>query len=452
MDKEFYHAEFKRVAKLVFDHATGYDAELMLSANSNALTRFANNIIHQNISTSDSNVSIRLQKAKKTGTVTVGLFSGDNVIIEAVKKAAEIVEQSAEAPGLMPMLGEQKYEKTDGYCHHTAELPPDLKADIVAKIVRECEKENFSAAGIVQNGAYAIGIANTNGLRAFDVGSDFEFSLTVEGKDGTGWAESRSWAVFDVDVDADIVEVIEIARKNKNPRNIEPGAYTVVLPPAAVAELVLFLNIYGFNARSHLEKNSFLMGKLGQKVFSDKLTIVDDAYDKRWSGLPFDFEGVPRKRVELVENGVLVGLVYDRFTAEKMNAEPTGHGLRQPNQWGAFASNLIVAPGTVLMKDMIKSVKRGLLVTHFHYTNVSELAKLTITGMTRDGLFLVENGEIAYPVKNLRFTQSVPEALNNIAVVGKEQKLVSGFFFGGAIVPGMVIDGFNFSSGTEFGG
>jgi len=212
------------------------------------------------------------------------------------------------------------------------------------------------------------------------------------------------------------------------------------------------MSIYGFNARMHLEGQSLLTGKLGQKVFDDKLTIVDDAYNENLSGIPFDFEGVPRRKVELVKNGILTNLVADRWTAQKMNIEPTGHGLPQPNRWGAIPLNVVIEPGETSLKDMVKSVKNGLLVTHFHYTNVSELTKLTITGMTRDGLFAIENGEIAYPVKNLRFTQSTLDTFNNIIAIGKKQKLVSGFFFGGAYTPAMLVEKFNFSSATEFGG
>ncbi len=452
METTFEKSDFENISQKIFDIAEGYDAEVQVAVQTEALTRFANNIIHQNMERDTGSISVRLQKGQKTGSVSIGLFSDDKTIARAVEKAKEIVQHSPDNPNLLPMIGPQKYNMTDAFCETTSAISPAERAKTVEKVVKKCENEKFSSAGIVENSETTIAIANSKGLSAFWQGTDFNFDLTVEGADGTGWAGSKSWSVKNVDVDKDISTALDIARRNENPREIKPGEYTVILPPAAAAELFLFMSIYGFNARAHLENRSFLTGKLGQKVFSDKLNIIDDAFDPREPGMPFDFEGFPRERVELVKDGVLAGLVYDRFTAEKMNAEPTGHGLRQPNQWGAIPANLAIAAGNAEMNDMIKSVKKGLLVTHFHYTNVSEMTKLTLTGMTRDGLFVVENGEIAYPVKNLRFTQSVAEALNNIVAVSKEQKLVSGFFFGGVRTPGMIIDKFDFSSGTEFAG
>ncbi len=443
---------FASLAEMVFELAGDYDAEVLYTASGEALTRFANNTIHQNLSRDTVGLTIRLQRGERTGAISLSFPPDEASLTRAVDEAKRITDLSAPNAQLLPMLSEASYRSVEGFCPKTAALSPGDRAAVVASAVDACEKEGLAAAGIVENGANAIGIANSKGLFAFWAGTNFAFSLTVEGADGTGWSEALGWSVDDVSVDDTVAEAIEIALRNQNPRDVEPGRYTVVLPPAAVGELLAFVAIHGFNARAHLERRSFLAGKLGKKVFSDRLTIVDDAYDPRWRGLPFDFEGVPRKRVELVREGVLVGLVYDRWTAEKMGEEPTGHGLQQPNQWGAIPLNLIVHPGDATVEEMIKETKRGLLVTHFHYTNVSELARLTLTGMTRDGLFMIEDGEIAYPVKNLRFTQSVEEAFNNIVAVGKEQKRVSGFFFGGAIAPAMMIEGFEFSSKTEFGG
>ena len=452
MNREQLQKNFKRISDNVFSLADGYDAEVSLNFSDSALTRFANNIIHQNVAVSNGGISIRLLKGRKEGKVSINLFSDDKAIAKAIQKAREIVEHSTDNEEILPILDVQKYREIDRFHRKTAELTPDDRADLVSNVVSSCEKENFTAAGIVENSATAIGIANSKGLFAYWDGTGFNFSLTVEGKSGTGWSESISWSVDRTNPQSDIEEAIEIARKSQNPKDIEAGKYTVILTPAAVADLISFLSIYGFNARMHLEGRSFLTGKLGQKVFSDKLTIIDDAYDENWAGIPFDFEGVPRQKVELIKNGVLTNLVVDRWTGEKMNLPPTGHGLPQPNQWGAIPMNIVIEPGDTTMDDMVKSVKNGLLVTHFHYTNVSEFTKLTITGMTRDGLFAIKNGEIAYPVKNLRFTQSTLDTFNNIIAIGKKRKVMAGFFFGGAYAPAILVDNFNFSSATEFGG
>lgn len=443
---------FETISQKVFELCGKYEAELIYYSFENSLTRYANNVIHQNLATQKGDVDIRLIRGKKTGTVSVSTSASDEMLTRAVESAKEIVENTPENEDLMPILEIQEYKEIDRFCEYTANLEPEKRADIVCKIVDNSKAHDFNAAGIVENGWTALGIANTKGARAFAANSNFVFSATVEGKSGSGWAEGTSWRFSDVDIDAEIAEAVDLAKRSQNPQDIKPGRYTVVLTPAAFGDLLMFLNWIGFNARKHLEGESFLKGKLGKKVFSEKLTMIDDAYDDRWSGLPFDFEAYPRKKVTLVENGVLKNLVYDRWTALKMNADPTGHGLQQPNHWGAIPLNLIVAGGDKPFKEIIKSVKNGLFVVHFHYTNVSELTKLTLTGMTRDGLFMIENGEITRPVKNMRFTQSVEETLNSVVDIASEQKTVTGFFFGGAIVPGIVIDNFNFSSATEFGG
>jgi len=450
MKREEYKDQFRRISQKIFELAGDYDAEALFNSRSSALTRFANNTIHQNVAVDDGGIDIRLQKGRRTGSMSVGLFLSDEVLKKAIARAKNIVDNSQEDNELMDMVGKQEYRQTHGFDERIAALNPDERAKIVADAIRASESNDFDAAGIVENSATNMGIANSKGLWAWWNGTNLTFSLTTGGTSGTGWAQSQGWSFDIIDHATDIAEAIDIAKFNRNPRDIEPGAYTVVLTPAAVGDILMFMSLYGFNARMHLEERSFLTGKLGQKVFSDKLTIEDDAYNKNWAGIPFDFDGLPRQRVELVKNGVLQNLVYDRWTANKMKAECTGHGLQQPNQWGAISLNIVLAPGETSMDEMIKSVKRGLLVTHFHYTNVSELTRLTLTGMTRDGLFMIENGEIAYPVKNLRFTHSVLDALNRIAAIGNKQKLVSGFFFGGALTPGMIIEDFNFSSGTGF--
>ena len=452
MNREEIRTAFNEKVNYIFGLVKDYDVEVDLNFSKSALTRFANNTIHQNVSVDNGRIGIRLQKGKKSGKVSINLSSADSVVKSAVEKAKEIVKCTSENEETIPMVEPQEYRENEKFCSQTAELSPNARADIVSDAVSRCEQNNLSAAGIVENSATAIGISNSKGLSAYWDGTNFEFSLTAEGSNGTGWAQSMGWSIHRTSPDDDIEEAVNIAIRNQNPREIQPGKYTVVLTPAAVADVIAFMSIYGFNARMHLEGRSFLTGKLGQKVFSDKLNIYDDAYDDNWSGLPFDFEGLPRQSIQLVRDGVLTNLVADRWTAEKMDIQPTGHGLPQPNQWGAIPLNIIISPGEKSTQQLINSVQKGLLVTHFHYTNISELSKLTITGMTRDGLFVIQNGEIAYPVKNLRFTQSALEAFNNIVEIGSERKLVSGFFFGGAYTPGMIIDNFNFSSTTEFGG
>jgi predicted Zn-dependent protease len=208
----------------------------------------------------------------------------------------------------------------------------------------------------------------------------------------------------------------------------------------------------GLGAVAMQEGRSFMVGKIGQQIVDPRVSIWDDGLDPAGIPTPFDFEGVPKQRVDFIEKGVARGVVYDSYRAGKEeDKESTGHALPAPNSMGPFPLNTFFAPGDATVEEMIESTERGVYVTRFHYTRPVEPTKLVITGMTRDGTFLIENGEIAYPVKNLRFTQSYLEALNNVEGIGREPQLLSGFsgLFRSSI-PALKLGGFNFTGATEF--
>jgi predicted Zn-dependent protease len=216
-----------------------------------------------------------------------------------------------------------------------------------------------------------------------------------------------------------------------------------------VGTLVAFLSYMGFGGRGVMEGRSCFSGREGQKVASDAVTIVDDALSSDTIGLPFDFEGTPKKRVEIIRNGVFESAVHDRRSAKQAGVESTGHALPAPNPEGPFPMNVTFEPGQASQQEMIGSVERGLLVTRFHYSNIVHPKDAVITGMTRDGTWLVENGEIAYPVKNFRFTQSILDALEETSFVGAETEMVSEFFFGASRVPGLKVDRFHFTGKSD---
>ena len=222
-----------------------------------------------------------------------------------------------------------------------------------------------------------------------------------------------------------------------------------MLEPAAVATLIGFLSFMGFGGRSIDEERSPFSGKTGEAVCSPAVTIADDALSPDAIGLPFDFEGTPRRRVVLIEDGVFRTGVYDRRSARQAGRESTGHALPPPNPMGAFPLNLTMAAGASTVDDMIRATDRGLLVTRFHYSNVVHPIETTLTGMTRDGTWLIENGERTRPVRNLRFTQSILGALSDVRSVGRETALVSEFFFAASRVPALQIGSFNFSGASD---
>lgn len=452
MDISSIEQRFSELANKSFKLATGCDVEASLQFTSSALTRYANNTIIQNVAVDTGTFAIRLQQGAKTCKVSASLYCTDAELARTIESALQILPFVPDNAELPQMFAGEKFQPNDRFDHATAEISPEKRAEIVELTVSKCREHGYSAAGIVENAGMFVGLANSNGLFATSANTNARFSLTVEGDAGTGWAEEAAWRFDDIDFQAAIEDAISICAKNQHAEDAIPGKYTVVLSPAAFGDLLMFLIYSGFNAKRHLEGRTCLAGKLNQQIFSPMLSITDDFQHEAWSGLPFDFDGYQRTRVELVKNGVFNGLVSDSVTAEKLGMANTGHSVGQPNQYGAFASNVVVDAGERSMEQLISGVKRGLYVVQFHYTNISEPSALTVTGMSRDGLFLIEDGKVTRPIKNMRFTQSLLESFAKIAGLSSERKLISGFFFGGAYVPGAVIEDFNFSSATEFAG
>ncbi|MGH2739022.1 MAG: metallopeptidase TldD-related protein, partial [Actinomycetota bacterium] len=239
------------------------------------------------------------------------------------------------------------------------------------------------------------------------------------------------------------------AEESQHPKDVEPGRYEVVLEPAAVSTLTAFLSFLGFGGRQIVEGKSCFTGRMGEKLMSERISMFDNALSPLTLGLPFDFEGTPKQRVDLVKDGVVLAGVHDRRSAKQAGNESTGHALPPPNPEGPFPLNLFLEPGESSLEDMIAGTKRGLFVTRFHYSNVVHPKEAVITGMTRDGTWLIEDGEIRHPVKNLRFTQSIIDALEAVEMVGRETELASEFFFAASRVPALQISSFNFTSASD---
>ncbi|MBU1936221.1 TldD/PmbA family protein, partial [bacterium] len=325
------------------------------------------------------------------------------------------------------------------------------RAQAVLQGIEGCKKLSFRAAGTCSTGWGAVAVANTNGLLCSHKDTSATFGISAQTDDSSGWAEASSRDFGKIDIGVLIAVAIEKAKSSRNARSFEPGHYTVVLEPAAVTDFLEFMGWFGFGGQGFVEGRTFMAGKLGQKVFGDNISIVDDAYNEMQRGLPFDFEGLPRKKVTLIENGVAKAVVHDRISAQKANTETTGHALPQPSAEGAMPFNLMLAPGDSSLEEMVASTERGILVTRFHYTNVIDPMELVLTGLTRDGTYLIENGKIAAPLKNLRFTQSIVEAMKAVEAISRDRKtMLSEWGMGAFTVPALKISRFNFSSETGF--
>ncbi len=440
----------KEICERALSFASADEAEVMLQGGSSALTRFANNRIEQNVNETGYGISVRTVFGKKVGRASTNSFDGES-LRKAVESAELIAKFQKDDEELLPLPGPQEYREIENFVEATAKFSPTDRAEAIADLVNRCRSEgNLTTAGIFSNESMCIALANSKGLFAYDRMTSAVFSATVMTDDSAGWAEDNNKDVGAIDIKGVADTAVDKAVKSREPVTVEPGEYTVILEPAAAGNLLIFLGWLAFGALACQEGRSFLSGKLGKKVFGDNITLVDDVYDKLSGGLPFDFEGMPRERVVLIENGISKAVVHDRKTAKKEGVQTTGHGLPVPNTSGPIPLNIVMQTGDASVEEMISSTKKGILVTQFHYTNTVNPMKLTVTGMTRNGTFLIEDGKVTKAVRNMRMTESLEKVLGNVEMIGKDAVKRSGFFGGGLVVPALKVNNFTFSSGTDF--
>jgi len=362
------------------------------------------------------------------------------------RELAEVTSPDPLFPGLAPKAD---VPAKDAFDEATAGTTPEQRAEGVEAIVAQAS-DGFRAAGSYETGAAEIALLNSEGQFCYGPTTQASVTSLVSGGDGgAGYVEAWSVGAGGLDLEAIGRRAALKARESQAPRDLDPGRYEVVLEPAAVATLVAFLSYLGFGGRALAEGRSCLSGKEGQRVAADTITIADDVFAPGMPGAAFDFEGTPKRRVDLIRDGVFRDGVYDRRSARQAGKESTGHALPAPNPEGAFPLNVEMAPGDASVEDMVAATKRGVLVTRFHYSNVVHPLDSVITGMTRDGTWLVEDGEIRHPVKNLRFTQSILEALGGTEMVGRDTEMVSEFFFSASRVPALKLGSFHFTGRSD---
>jgi len=423
------------------------DTEVQIDETIDALTRFANNAIHQHVAEQGLVVSIRAVVDGRTARVTTNRIDEDS-LRSAVESAASLATQQPKDPHLLPLLGKHKYRTVRRFHPATAALSPETRARAVKKACQLAEKHGQVAAGIFSSGQNQCVLANSRGLAVAYRQTHATFSVTMQQGSAASWAKGNAgdYRQFDPAKLAGIAS--EKAARAQNPIELQPGRYTVILEPAAVLDIVGFL-FYDFAATSVADKRSCFSGRVGKPLLGKNVTIADDVYHPDQLGMPFDGEGVPRQRVNLVQDGVIKNLVYSRQSAKQAKARPTGHGFALPNEFGEAPMNLVVAGGTTSLDQMIASTERGLLVTRFWYIREVDPYEKVMTGMTRDGLFLVEKGKIASAARNFRFNQSVLEMLRNVECLGPTRRAAGEESFE-MVVPSMKVGAFQFSEVTKF--
>ncbi|HEU5395439.1 MAG TPA: metallopeptidase TldD-related protein, partial [Candidatus Methylomirabilis sp.] len=335
----------------------------------------------------------------------------------------------------------------------TADLSPEAREAEAARAVARCREVGLEGAGIYETGEGTIGeygeidalaIANRRGLFAYHRGTKAAFRVSALAGTAGGWAAGESHRAADIDAGALAARAVEKALRSREPRTWQPGVYTVVLEPAAVADLLQEMAWISFGALLVQEGRSFLAGKLGQRVMGENITLRDDPYHPLHRSAPFDAEGIPTQPVTIIEKGVAKSPVYDRRTASKEGRESTGHALPTPNTLGPVARHLVLEGGKETVGGLIAGVKQGLLVTRVWYTNVVDPGSVTVTGMTRDGLFAIENGRVTHAVRNFRFNQSVVELLGKVEAMTAPERV------SGVVCPAVRAGGFHMTSLTEF--
>ncbi len=411
------------------DHCT-----VTLGGSNQGNIRYARNTV--STSGMESNLSLAVQVAfgKKAGVATTNELD-DASLERTVRRAEELARLSPENPEFMEPLGPQQYDEGRAFFQSTADITPDYRAAVTAKSIEKARSKGLIAAGFIEDGYGFNALMTSKGLFAYNRSSELDFTLTVRNQDGTGsgWAARNVNDVNKFDIEEASEIAVEKAARSANAKAIEPGKYTVILEPAAAADL-LGLMIGSMGARQADEGRSFLAKKgggtkLGEKIVDERVNIYSDPLHPEVPGNTWSGDGLPIKKTVWIENGVVKNLFYDRYWAEKNNRQPM-----------PFPGGGIMEGGNASLEDLIRDTKRGILVTRLWYIRAVDPQTLLYTGLTRDGTFFIENGRIQYPVKNFRFNESPVIMLNNLEALGVPQRVENN------LVPPIKVRDFTFTS------
>lgn len=421
------------------------EMEAYLLINDLGLTRFASNIIHQSVSHSNAELHIRVAVGQRQGRATT-----NDLTSAGVEKAAAQARRNAllmpEDPDFHGLPSPAQSPTVPMQDQVTQDYSPTARAGVVASVCREAVNNGLTASGFFRTGVRETAVLSTKKAQSYHVGSLAGLLIMAMSDTSSGWSKGGSWKVGDIDAEALTEEAIDKALRGQDPQAIEPGEYTVVLDPYAVDDLLGSLSLYGMGAMSVQDGRSWMNGVMGEQAVSPLVSIWDDGADPSGWPVPFDAEGVGRQRVDIIKDGVVLDPVHNSYTASKEGKDSTGH--QSSPTGGPVASNLFMKPGDSSLDEMIRSTKHGLYITRFHYTRMVHNRGCVVTGMTRDGTFLIEDGQLSRPVKDLRFTQSYVEALANVEAVSRERKLLLNEGGFATRVPALKISRFNFTGVT----
>jgi len=426
----------------------GRDAvEGVLSSRLTSVTRFLNSAIGQNVDTEETFLQVRVALGQKVGQARTNALDDDG-ILRAVEEAKEIAKLSGQDDGFPGFPAAEPSVPLDAFVPATANCTPEDRSLMAAQVADVARSYDVEAYGVIEMGTRELAIANSSGVRGYHADTVASMHVVAVKDQGISSRNFSSRDVSTIDPEALTQMAAERCLASCRPILLPPGQYDVILEEEAVKDILMHLGALAFGALVLQEKRSFIAGRMGERVLGENVTIWDDGMDADGFGFPFDMEGVPKRRVMLIENGIAKGVVYDTRTARVDGVESTGHAI--PPIWyasGPMPINMFMAGGKATRKSLIANTKRGVLINRFHYSRPIDPASAVVTGITREGTFLVEDGQIVSGLKNLRYIQSYPEALRNVVDLTRETKLQTEYHVN-ANVPVIKVSGFNITGSS----
>jgi PmbA protein len=458
------HSSFDIIDRALAAAGAG-EADASLVSVDHNVSRFANSQLHQNMSEEGATLTLRVIVNGAMGVATTTVFDDEEIARtaqlarEAAKHSQPVVGFKGLYKGENPAKGERRKAKgergeTGGEGNAELSLSPLEKAKTLRRMFDAHPEVQF--AGSYATGMAAVAVGNTHGVRRFAIMSDADATVIAIGEKGSGYATQRARKAADVDLAALGDEAtLKATLAADADEDLAPGAYDVILEPPALAEVFEWMNMIAFTGQSFEDGSSFFVGNLGKRVLGENFTLVDDSVDPDFLPFPFDMEGLPRKRVALIEKGVLRTPTLDKAWADRLGLEPTANAwhLGSPEHGAAF--HMAMAGGDATREEMIASTQLGIWVTRFNYVNgLLEPKTALMTGTTRDGTFLIRDGKVVARLPNLRWTQSMLEAFSNIESLSRERRIVGTWYnmYGGTLAPTVKIRGWNFTGKQEMTG
>ena len=439
----------KELVSKVKSFLKNYDFEIIATEVKSELTRFAESYIHQNVAETNLNLIVKVINEDRIGAVQMNSID-ESTISKNIEKAIEVTKITPKLDYHYQLLKPQSYKIKSKYSKDTANFTPLNRAQLVSQLIKEVNKREYEAAGAFKTEESTLLVANSEGVFAFDRETKVDFNCVITRDNSTAYTSFIDSDINNFNIKKVTDELLETAFKNVEQIEIEPGVYTVILSPEAASDILNYTGYTAFNGKMIMENKSFVSNNRGKKIFPEAINISDDPFDELTMPIPFDLVGYPREKIDLIKDGVIKDGVYDHLTALKYNRKCTGNTLPPEHaSFGALPFNLVMKEGTNSVEEMISSTKKGIYISRLHYVNILNPMSVQLTGMTRDGTFLIEDGKLTRAIKNMRFNTSVIDMLKAVDMISKERQIKSGFI-GPTVAPYLRTNNFTFSSKTSF--